>query len=47
MKALNIRFSDKEHENLQQTSKNLERSINDIVREAVRQYLQKLEASNL
>jgi predicted HicB family RNase H-like nuclease len=46
MKALNIRFSDKEHKDLQQTSQLLERSINEIVREAVREYMTKLGASN-
>ncbi|HAZ47627.1 MAG TPA: CopG family transcriptional regulator [Cyanobacteria bacterium UBA11369] len=46
MKALNVRFSDKEHENLKETSQRLERSINDLVREAVREYLLKLGASN-
>ncbi|MEI2580949.1 ribbon-helix-helix protein, CopG family [Scytonema sp. PRP1] len=46
MKALNIRFSDKEHKDLQQASQELERSINELVREAVREYLLKLGASN-
>ncbi|BAZ20099.1 hypothetical protein NIES4073_09750 [Kalymmatonema gypsitolerans NIES-4073] len=46
MKALNIRFSDKEHKDLQETSQRLERSINDLVREAVREHLLKLGASN-
>ena len=39
MKALNIRFSDKEHKDLQEMSQHLERSINDLVREAVREHL--------
>ncbi|BAY45676.1 hypothetical protein SAMD00079811_32830 [Scytonema sp. HK-05] len=46
MKALNVRFSDKEHKDLQQASQQLERSINELVREAVREYLLKLGASN-
>ena len=46
MKALNIRFSDKEHEDLQKASQQSERSINELVREAVREYLLKLGASN-
>ena len=46
MKALNVRFSDKEHKDLQQASQQLERSINELVRGAVREYLLKLGASN-
>lgn len=39
MKALNIRFSETEHQQLLIAKEKQERSINDIVREAVRQYL--------
>jgi predicted HicB family RNase H-like nuclease len=46
MKALNVRFSDKEHKDLQCASQQLERSINELVREAVREYLTRLGASN-
>lgn len=46
MKALNIRFSDKEHKDLQKASQECERSINDLVREAVREYLLRMGASN-
>ena len=45
MKAINIRFADEEHKKLQELSKVLERSINELVREAVREHLPKLEAS--
>lgn len=45
MKALNIRFADQEHEELQKWSKKLERSINELVREAVREYLSKMGTS--
>ena len=46
MKALNVRFSDKEHKDLQCASQQLGRSINELVREAVREYLTRLGASN-
>ena len=46
MKAMNVRFSDQEHKDLKTASKAQERSINEIVREAVRGYLTKLETSN-
>ncbi len=46
MKALNVRFSDQEHKELQNASQLLERSINDLIREAVRDHLLKLRASN-
>ncbi len=46
MKALNIRFSDREHEDLRKWSEKLERSINELVREAVRDYLSRLGTSN-
>ncbi len=39
MKAVSIRFADTEHEDLAKLSSQVERSINDIVREAVRQYI--------
>lgn len=38
MQRLNIRLSDKEYENLVKLSKLTERSMNDLVREAIRQY---------
>ena len=47
MKALNIRFSDKEHKGLQHRSQQEERSINELVREAVRSYLSKSQRANL
>ena len=46
MKALSVRFSDEEHKQLKTTSAQLERSINELIREAVRQYLSKLGTSN-
>jgi predicted HicB family RNase H-like nuclease len=46
MKALNVRFSDQEHKDLQSASQQVERSINELVREAVRDYLSRLRASN-
>ena len=45
MKAINIRFADEEHKKLQELSNILERSINELVREAVREHLPKLKAS--
>ena len=45
MKAINIRFADEEHKRLLELSKILERSINELVREAVREHLPKLKAS--
>ena len=46
MKAMNVRFSDQEHKDLKAASETMERSINEIVREAVRVHLTKLKASN-
>jgi len=40
MKRISIRFADKEHDELSALSKEMERSINDLVREAVRQYIE-------
>ncbi|MGB3509843.1 MAG: ribbon-helix-helix protein, CopG family [Microcoleaceae cyanobacterium] len=45
MKAINIHFADEEHKKLQEASKLLERSINELVREAVREHLSKLRRS--
>ena len=39
MKRFTVRLSDKEHEDLEKLSLDLERSINDMVREAVRLYV--------
>ncbi len=39
MKEINIRFADTEHEVLVEYCDQVERSINEIVREAVRHYL--------
>jgi predicted HicB family RNase H-like nuclease len=41
MKKLTVRFSDSEHEELTQRSLEIERSLNEIIREAVREYLSK------
>ena len=38
MQRLNVRLSDKEYEDLVKLSKLTERSMNDLVREAIRQY---------
>jgi predicted DNA-binding protein len=40
MKRVSVRFADKEHEDLEKLSQELERSMNDLIREAVRQYIQ-------
>ena len=40
---MNVRFFDKEHEDLNAANKLTERSINELVREAVRAYLTKLK----
>jgi predicted HicB family RNase H-like nuclease len=39
MKRVSVRFADKEHEDLALLSEEKERSLNDLIREAVRQYL--------
>jgi Ribbon-helix-helix protein, copG family. len=39
MKKLTVRFSDSEYESLTQHSIDVERSLNEIVREAVREYI--------
>ncbi len=41
MQKLTVRFSDKEYQDLTQISQKTERSLNDLVREAVRQYVEK------
>ncbi len=40
MKRVSVRFADKEHEDLVFLSKQTERSINELVREAVRKYVE-------
>ncbi|HEY9871983.1 MAG TPA: ribbon-helix-helix domain-containing protein [Candidatus Obscuribacterales bacterium] len=40
MKRVTARFSDKEHQGLLQLANQSERSMNDVIRDAVRQYLQ-------
>lgn len=45
MKQVSVRFSDKEHLGLVEESANQERSINEIVREAVREYLDQKKPS--
>lgn len=39
MQKLTVRFSDREHEGLTRLAQQTERSMNDLVREAVREYL--------
>ncbi|MBI1240574.1 ribbon-helix-helix domain-containing protein [Umezakia ovalisporum] len=39
MQRYNLRLSDKEYEGLKQKSSETERSINDLIREAIREYL--------
>lgn len=46
MKAVTVRFSDREHEKLAKLSQKVERSINELVREAVRIYVEQQKASN-
>ncbi|WP_414581257.1 ribbon-helix-helix protein, CopG family [Scytonema sp. PCC 10023] len=41
MQKLTVRFSDKEHQDLTKLSQNTERSLNDLIREAVRQYIER------
>jgi predicted transcriptional regulator len=41
MKKLTVRFADQEYEGLSQLAQNKERSLNDLVREAVRQYIER------
>ncbi|MFB2767887.1 ribbon-helix-helix protein, CopG family [Pelatocladus sp. BLCC-F211] len=41
MQKLTVRFSDKEHQDLTKLSQKTERSLNDLVREAVRQYIER------
>jgi predicted HicB family RNase H-like nuclease len=41
MKKLTVRFADKEYEDLSMLAQHKERSLNDLVREAVRQYVQR------
>ncbi|MDY6937672.1 MAG: ribbon-helix-helix protein, CopG family [Cyanobacteriota bacterium] len=46
MKATCVRFSDLEHQQLQELSKQTERSMNNIIRDAVRAYLVNSGVSN-
>ena len=39
MKRFQLRLSDKEYEELEKLAKELERSMNDLIREAFRRYL--------
>ena len=41
MQKLTVRFSDKEHQDLTNLSHKTERSLNDLIREAVRQFVEK------
>ncbi len=41
MQKLTVRFSDKEYQDLARLSQKTERSLNDLVRESVRQYTEK------
>jgi predicted transcriptional regulator len=41
MQKLTVRFSDKEYQDLSKISQKTERSFNELVREAVRQYIEK------
>ena len=40
MQRYNLRLSDKEYEGLKKKSSDTERSINDLIREAIREYLE-------
>lgn len=40
MKQVSVHFADSEHKGLSVLSEQLERSINDFVRDAVREYLE-------
>lgn len=39
MKRISVRFADKEYEDLVKLGSQLERSLNDLIREAVRQHV--------
>lgn len=45
MKYLSVRLSDVEHEGLTKLGKTQERSLNALLREAVRQYLERQQES--
>jgi hypothetical protein len=45
MKRLNVQLSDKEHEEIKKTSLELERSMNDCIRESVREFIDKHKKS--
>ncbi|MCY7277365.1 MAG: ribbon-helix-helix protein, CopG family [Phormidesmis sp. CAN_BIN44] len=47
MKRVSVRFADKEHEDLANLSKQLERSLNDLIRESVRQYIENQSVEKL
>ncbi len=44
MQCYNLRLSDKEYEQLKNISAQTQRSINDLIREAIREYVAKKEA---
>ncbi len=41
MQRYNLRLSDKEYEELKKISAQTERSINDLIREAIREFVEK------
>ncbi|WP_445214834.1 ribbon-helix-helix protein, CopG family [Brasilonema sp. UFV-L1] len=41
MQRYNLRLSDKEYEDLKKISVSTERSINDLIREAIREYIER------
>ncbi len=43
MQRYNLRLSDKEYEHIKKISAQTERSINDLIREAIREYALKKE----
>ncbi|GEM_PF-1272264 len=43
MQRYNLRLSDKEYEDMKKMSALTERSINDLIREAIREYVEKKE----
>ncbi|BAY47208.1 hypothetical protein SAMD00079811_48250 [Scytonema sp. HK-05] len=43
MQRYNLRLSDKEYEAIKRMSAVTERSINDLIREAIREYVEKKE----
>ena len=43
MQRYNLRLSDFEYEELKKTSTKTERSMNDLIREALREYLERIQ----